>query len=398
MAKDEKVGTRLPDNISKLNDSSDKMRSGRVNVNRESPIDSILSTVFREMAPTDPDSFDAKIIDIITDPDIVSSLLSTKLGRKSSGTERVYKIRADLYGHLEDPFSYDEGTKERLFYMSLHPDAFLDYGNEGAILSVGDLVECKYLHPKDRDGVLITEIIESSANAGSANRDMSTVAQDAVKGMFGQLGQHVGTVYDQIMGEPEKQKTKFRVPTDRETGKVMAEINGSIMTPAQIDEFGAAARLLVPNAVRMSSDFQKNRPHPVAKDRNGKPLIQDHNGIDLAVDGKAGHPMLAPLGGVIDSANGSLASNIKKYPGGNQVSIIHDNGYRSLYLHCETVTVKVGQRVEKGDQVATMGKTGRSQGVHLHYTLMTHPRRRKVDPKPLLMAWNRAPDEGGGVA
>ena len=89
--------------------------------------------------------------------------------------------------------------------MSLHPDAFLDYGTEGATLSIGDLVECKYLHPKDRDGVLITEVIESSANAGSANRDMSTVAQDAVKGMFEQVGQAVGSVYDKIMGEPEKQ-------------------------------------------------------------------------------------------------------------------------------------------------------------------------------------------------
>lgn len=59
------------------------------------------------------------------------------------------------------------------------------------------------------------------------------------------------------------------------------------------------------------------------------------------------------------------------YNGGNgtYITIDHGNGYIASYLHLKanSILVKVGERVTKGQMIATMGTTGSSTGVHLDF-------------------------------
>ena len=95
-----------------------------------------------------------------------------------------------------------------------------------------------------------------------------------------------------------------------------------------------------------------------------------HLGIDLK----------APLGTPVFSVqNGKVIYSGKQFSGyGNVVIVEHNREWTSLYAHLDQLKVKAGQRLKKGDRVGTVGKTGRSTGVHLHFELFYN--KKNVDP------------------
>lgn len=100
-----------------------------------------------------------------------------------------------------------------------------------------------------------------------------------------------------------------------------------------------------------------------------------HNGIDFT--GAMGTPILAARDGVVVEAEFG-------YSQGNCVIIQHDNGYYSYYMHLTDISVTVGQAVSVGEQVGTMGTTGSSTGVHLHFGLSRGMWSDYVDPTSLI--------------
>ena len=83
-----------------------------------------------------------------------------------------------------------------------------------------------------------------------------------------------------------------------------------------------------------------------------------HGAIDIAAS--RGTPIKAAAGGVVILA---------RYYGlaGRTVFIDHGGGMTTLYFHMDKILVNVGQTVVTGDQVGTIGTTGRSTGPHLHF-------------------------------
>ena len=86
-----------------------------------------------------------------------------------------------------------------------------------------------------------------------------------------------------------------------------------------------------------------------------------HKGMDFA--GKEGSPVLATASGVVTWAG-------KRYGYGLMVEVNHGNGYATRYAHNRKILVKIGDVVEKGQQLSEMGSTGRSTGPHVHYEVI----------------------------
>jgi murein DD-endopeptidase MepM/ murein hydrolase activator NlpD len=55
---------------------------------------------------------------------------------------------------------------------------------------------------------------------------------------------------------------------------------------------------------------------------------------------------------------------------GLTIEINHGNGYTTRYAHCKSVLVRVGDRINKGQDVALVGSSGRSTGPHLHFEVL----------------------------
>lgn len=88
-----------------------------------------------------------------------------------------------------------------------------------------------------------------------------------------------------------------------------------------------------------------------------------HLAIDIAAS--RGTPIKAADSGYVTYAG---------YQGGygNFIIVDHGNGIVTRYAHCDSFKASVGQRVEKGETIATMGNTGRSTGPHLHFEVKSY--------------------------
>jgi len=92
------------------------------------------------------------------------------------------------------------------------------------------------------------------------------------------------------------------------------------------------------------------RDHPI----NGNYAF--HSGLDLAAP--EGTPIHAMLDGTVTTAK--FVSDYGNY-------IILDHGsFQTLYAHCLSLDVTVGDHVEKGQQIALVGATGSATGNHVH--------------------------------
>ncbi len=87
---------------------------------------------------------------------------------------------------------------------------------------------------------------------------------------------------------------------------------------------------------------------------------QHHAGIDIAA--ATGTDIVAPAAGRVVFVG-------KKGPLGKTVVLDHGFGVRTLYGHNEDIYVKIGQELERGEVLASVGNTGRSTGPHLHYVV-----------------------------
>ena len=91
---------------------------------------------------------------------------------------------------------------------------------------------------------------------------------------------------------------------------------------------------------------------------NGKPKWP-HYGIDIAA--KQGTLIKSSGSGVVTMAEDDL------YYTGGTIIMDHGHGISTIYSHLENVMVSVGDKINQGDIIGTVGSTGRSTGPHLDF-------------------------------
>lgn len=107
-----------------------------------------------------------------------------------------------------------------------------------------------------------------------------------------------------------------------------------------------------PCAGTQANDFGM-RFHPILK------IMRMHNGIDFITD--IGTKVYCPGGGIVDFVGWRSGYGLT-------LEIDHGYGYRTIYAHLDGINVKQGQKVKRGDSIATSGNSGKlSTGPHLHY-------------------------------
>mgnify|MGYP001611643719 FL=1 len=101
---------------------------------------------------------------------------------------------------------------------------------------------------------------------------------------------------------------------------------------------------------------------PISGGRKSQGL-HGFNGVDLA--NTCGTPIMASASGTV------LIARASGWNGGygRYVVIAHPNGTQTVYSHMFNVSVAVGQYVQQGWQIGTVGSTGQSTGCHVHFEI-----------------------------
>ena len=87
-----------------------------------------------------------------------------------------------------------------------------------------------------------------------------------------------------------------------------------------------------------------------------------HSGIDFS----------GPVGlGIYATGDGVVAKVEKNKSGyGNNIIVDHGYGYKTRYAHLSSIKVKKGEKVKRGQEIGTLGNTGKSTAPHLHYEVI----------------------------
>lgn len=120
-------------------------------------------------------------------------------------------------------------------------------------------------------------------------------------------------------------------------------------------------------------------PHPGGSPDNSDFIGGSHYGNDIF--GAKGTPIVAPASGVIVKAGWDTT-------GGNRVTVQDGCGWHYYHAHLDSIAVSVGQSVNAGDLIGTLGNSGSAQGTspHLHFSIYPEAYDAGIDPFPHLEA------------
>lgn len=121
----------------------------------------------------------------------------------------------------------------------------------------------------------------------------------------------------------------------------------------------------------ISNDYPITQAYPEVVTHSGP---DSYYAVDLAMP--IGTDIFAARDGIVfDVAGGNFRAGLdiaRDGPAANVVRILHEDGTYAIYAHLNTNTIRVrpGDRVNRGDYIADSGNTGYSTGPHLHFAVV----------------------------
>jgi len=165
---------------------------------------------------------------------------------------------------------------------------------------------------------------------------------------------------------PRSEQVLLEVPAPPGTGAIRFDYGYVIGDPAASHQPPGPYR--APFAAARSFTVTQAPPEAITHRDPGS-----RDAIDIAM----------PVGTAVHAARDGLVINVahKFFRGGttqevrdeaNFVQVLHDDGTTAVYAHLQmdTVRVRPGQRVSRGEYIANSGNTGFSSGPHLHFVVL----------------------------
>jgi murein DD-endopeptidase MepM/ murein hydrolase activator NlpD len=173
------------------------------------------------------------------------------------------------------------------------------------------------------------------------------------------------------------------IPYSIKAGDSLSKISASFNVPLDVildindlksDVIKAGETIFIPGARMNDLDLRMSLGELFIYPVSGKHLTSNfgmrkdpisgelafHTGIDLRAN--TGASVMASMEGVVSVIN-------ENWLYGKHIILSHPNGYKTMYAHLSSVSVKQGDKVAQGRKIGEAGNTGYSTGAHLHFTI-----------------------------
>ena len=253
-----------------------------------------------------------------------------------------------------------------LLYQRSDSSAMLDL--IGSADGSGDFVEGSHYLTRisdkrhsdaERVGVLRAELatqeskLSDSRKLADAARDQAAAEQVRLDALYGQQQQALASVQSvEVTFDAKRSELGAKQAQLTEDFQAISnEIAASLANQKDTPSYGTGQFIYPVGKVPIASPFGY-RTDPITGEQ------AFHAGVDFAA--ACGTPIHAADSGVIFAAgpNGGY---------GNATIINHGAGLATLYGHQSSIAVSVGQVVERGQVIGSVGSTGKSTGCHLHF-------------------------------
>lgn len=241
-------------------------------------------------------------------------------------------------------------------------------GDNIAFVDINELPEYKLCFLKKdlptNDEEIFNKVVEKgqivykyySINIGTEEKAYVSTFEDAEK------------VVNELKNKNSNNKDKLSIVEKYETElkefstveKCVADLYEKKVVKKVTTSYAVAATGMNTSTKKVSLGISLIRPvSGTVTSRFGSRWGSTHKGIDIGAP--KGTPVKAAAGGTVTVSSYGYNGGY-----GNYVIISHGNGVQTVYGHCNTLNVTVGQTVSQGETIATVGNTGRSTGNHLH--------------------------------
>lgn len=312
-------------------------------------------------------TLDNELADITSKIEELEALIAEKEAEivvAQAALDEAERIEAEQYAAMKSrvKFMYEQGE-------ALYLELFFDARSFSDFLNKADYIE--QISEYDREMLVEYQNTVETVQAMKNVLDADKAVLDEAKSVT----EEEKNALEVLMNEKQQQINAYEVDIENKeqaiaefeaeivaTDELIAQLESSVTEERKaialsqgytLEYDGSRLTWPCPSYTRISSDYG-TRIHPTLG------IEMFHNGLDMAAS--SGSAILAAYSGVVSAAGYSSAM-------GNYIMIDHGSGLTTIYMHATTLYVSENDLVMGGEQIATVGSTGRSTGPHLHFSV-----------------------------
>lgn len=267
----------------------------------------------------------------------------------------------------EEELGYVTNKKE---FEKLVDNEILNPNKENiAFVDIDEMPKYEFLLVKNSVETSENEVFEKIANKAVTTYRVYAITVDNEVATYVNSKDEAEEAITKIKQDKSKYLNEIEIGMQEIYTKDLNELSNTVQIASAVENTEEKLTVIIEEQIKRKSStfngvyFSVKPVSGVITSRFGaEESIRDHTHKGIDISAPNGTPIKAAAEGKV-TYSGSMGGY------GNLIILTHENNIQTYYAHCSRLYVSVGEEVEAGDTIASVGSTGYSTGNHLHFEI-----------------------------